>query len=73
MIFFLILLNQKHLTSALDSQRVDIFNLPTDIDIGLADSHSPVHDYLKIMGVTIEKQFTLAPPYSAHVYNKVTR
>jgi len=40
-------------------QRLDIFNLPTDIDI--ADSHIPVHDLLKILGVTIDKHFTFAP------------
>jgi len=39
--------------------RLDIFNLRTDIDI--ADSHIPVHDHLKILGVTIDKHFTFAP------------
>jgi len=51
-------------------QRLEIFNLSTYID--LADSHVPVHDHLKIVGVTIDKQFMFVPPYSAHVYNKVT-
>jgi len=40
-------------------QRLDFFNLPTDIDI--ADSHIPVHDHLKTLGVTMDKHFTFAP------------
>jgi len=40
-------------------QRLDIFNLRTDINI--ADSHIPVHDHLKILGVTIDKHFRFAP------------
>jgi len=56
---FLILLNQKHLTSISTRQRHDSFNLPTDIDI--AGSNIPVHDHLKILSVTIDKHFTFAP------------